>query len=91
MLDLKLGAKLSNHRIIEVSPIGGDNPFGDTITADEVVFDESGSHILGGRGKRSGFDPFGKIVDCNKNEAISAGSGGPDLSNHVNAPHCEWP
>ena len=37
MLDLKLSAKLSNHSIIKVSPIVGDDPFGDTITDDEVA------------------------------------------------------
>ena len=46
MLDLKLSAKLSNYRIVEISPIVGDNPFGDSITADEVVSDKSGYHIL---------------------------------------------
>ena len=47
MLDLKLCAKLSDHSIVEVSPIIGDDPFGDTITADEVLCDESGYHVLG--------------------------------------------
>ena len=47
MLDLKLSAKLSNHGIVMVSPIVGDDPFWDIIAADEVVFDESGYHILG--------------------------------------------
>ena len=46
MLDLKLNAKLSNHSIIEVSSIAGDNPFEDTITAYEVVSDKSCYHIL---------------------------------------------
>ena len=47
MLDFKLSAKFSNHKIVEVSPIVGDDPFGDTITSYEVVSDESGYHILG--------------------------------------------
>ena len=42
MLDLKLSAKLSDHSIVEVSPIVGNDTSGDTITADEVVSDESG-------------------------------------------------
>ena len=48
MLDLKLSAKLNNHSIVEVSPIVGDDPFGDAITKNEVVSDESGYNILGG-------------------------------------------
>ena len=47
MLDLKLSAELSNHSIIEVGPIVGDNPFGDTVTTYEVMLDESGYNVLG--------------------------------------------
>ena len=46
-LDLKLSAKLRDHSIVEVSPVIDDNPFGDTITAYEIVSDESGYHIPG--------------------------------------------
>ena len=46
MLDLKLSAQFPYHGIVEVSPIVVDDPFGDTITEDEVVSDESGYHIL---------------------------------------------
>ena len=47
MLNLELSAKFDNHSIVEVSPIVDDDPFGDTISVDEVMFDESGYHILG--------------------------------------------
>ena len=47
MIDFELSAKFGNHSIVEVSPIVGDDPFGDTIAADEVMFDESGYHVLG--------------------------------------------
>ena len=47
MLDLELSVKLGNHSIVKVSPIVDDDPFGDTIAGDEVMFDESGYHILG--------------------------------------------
>ena len=47
MLDFKLSAKFGNHSIVEVSPIVGDDPFGDTIAEDEVMFDKSGYHVLG--------------------------------------------
>ena len=46
LLDLELSAKFSNHSIVEVSTIVGDDPFGDTIAVDEVVFDESSYHAL---------------------------------------------
>ena len=47
MLDFELSAEFGNHSIVEVSPIIGYDPFGDTITEDDVVYDESGYHILG--------------------------------------------
>ena len=47
MLDLKLSAKLSDHSIGKVGPIVSDDPSRETITADEVVSDEAGYHILG--------------------------------------------
>ena len=47
MLDFELSEKFCNHSIVEVSPIVGYDPFEDTIEADEVMFDESGYHILG--------------------------------------------
>ena len=46
MLDLELSAKFGNYSIVEVSPIVGDDPFGDTIAEDEVMFDESGYNVL---------------------------------------------
>ena len=46
MLDLKLSANLSNHNTVEVSPIIGDDPFGDAISIDKVMLDETGHNIL---------------------------------------------
>ena len=46
MLDLKLSAKFNNHSIVEVSPIAGDDPFGDAIAADEVMLDEFGYNVF---------------------------------------------
>ena len=91
MLNFELSAKFRNHSIIEIGSIIGDDPFRDTILAYEVVSDESGYHILCDRGKRSGFDPLGEIINSDQNEAMSIGSGWLDLSNHVKAPHCKWP
>ena len=46
MFDLKLSAKFGNQSTVEVSPIIGNDPFGDTIAADEVMLDESGYNVL---------------------------------------------
>ena len=47
ILDFELSTKFCNHSIVEIDSIVSDDPFGDTIAADEVMFDESGCHILG--------------------------------------------
>ena len=47
MLDFELSAEFSNHSIIEIGFIVSDDPFGDTIAEDEVMFDEYGYHVLG--------------------------------------------
>ena len=51
MLDHELSAKFSNHSIFEVSPIVGDDSFGDAIPTDEVTLNEHGHNILGDGGK----------------------------------------
>ena len=37
-----------------------------------------------------GFDPFGKLVDCNEHVSESA-SAGPQRSNHIQSPNSEGP
>ena len=46
ILDFELSAKFGNHIIVEVRPIFGDDPLGDTIAVNEVMFDESGYHVF---------------------------------------------
>ena len=46
MLDFELSAKFCNHSIVEIGPIVSDDPFGDTLVADEVMLDESGYNVL---------------------------------------------
>ena len=47
MLDSELSAEFHDHRIIEISSIVGDNPFGDTVTTNDILLDESGYNVLG--------------------------------------------
>ena len=46
MLDFELHAEFSDHRIVEIGSIIGDDPFRDVVLADEVMLDESGYNIL---------------------------------------------
>src|ERR1051325_6677245 len=91
MLNLELRAEFDDHFVIEIGTIVCDDPFGDAVPTDKIMLDESSHNILGNRCERRCFYPLGKVVNCNKDEMVSIGSGRFDLSNHVNAPHCERP
>ena len=47
MLDLEMHAEFSDHGIVKVGAIVSDDPFRDTIPADEVMLDELGYYVLG--------------------------------------------
>ena len=46
MLDFELSAKFRSHNIVEIGSIVSYDPFGDTVTTDEVMFDKSGYSVL---------------------------------------------
>ena len=46
MIDLELRTEFHNHSIVEISSVVGDDPFGDTVTIDEVMLDKSGYNVL---------------------------------------------
>ena len=46
MLDFELHAEFHNHSIVKIGSVVGDDPFGDTITAYEVMLDKSGYNVL---------------------------------------------
>src|ERR1051325_4891801 len=91
MLNLELRAEFGDHFVIEIGTIICDDPFGDVVPTYKIMLDESSHNIFGNRCERGCFYPFGKVINNNKDEPMSIRSGGFDLSNHVNAPHCERP
>ena len=46
MLDSELSTKFRNHSIVEVGSIVSDDPFRDTVTANEVMLDKPGYNII---------------------------------------------
>ena len=46
MLDFELSVKFHNYSIIEISYVVNDDSFRDTVTEDEVMFDEFGYNVL---------------------------------------------
>ena len=49
MLYLELRVEFSDYLIIKIGTIVCDNPFGDAVSADKIMLDESSHHILGYR------------------------------------------
>ena len=63
MLSLKLLAQSGDHSIVHVCNVVSDDPFKDTILANEVLLDEAGNHILCDGGEGSSFDPLAKLIN----------------------------
>ena len=91
MLDLELRAEFGDHLVVEISTIVCDNPFGEAVSADEIMFDESSHDILGNRCVRGCFYPLGKLINIDEDEPVSIKSSRFDFANHVNASHRERP
>ena len=91
MINLELLAQSGDHSIIQICTVVCDDPVGYTIPTYEVLLDEAGNHIFCNGGEGSCFDPFGEIVNGNQDEAMSVGSCGLDLPNHIDSPHSEGP
>ena len=51
VLNLELHAEFRDHSIIDIGTIVRDNPFGDAIPIDKIMFNESGHNILGNGGQ----------------------------------------
>ena len=70
MLNLELLAQGGDHSIVKVCTVISDDPFGDTVPANKVLFDEAGNHILCDRCEGSCFDPLGEVVNGQQNEEV---------------------
>ena len=60
MLNLELLAQGSDHGIIKVCTVVGDDPIRDVVPANEVLLDEAGNNILCHGCEGSCFDPMVK-------------------------------
>ena len=62
MLNLELLAQGGDHSVVQVCIVVRNDSVRNTVPADEVLFDETGNHILRNGGEGSCFDPLGKII-----------------------------
>ena len=91
MLNLELLAQGGDHSIVKVCTVVSNNPFGDAVPKNEVLFDEAGNNITCDGCEGSCFDPFGKVINSHQDEEMSIGCRRLDHSTHVDSPHREWP
>ena len=63
MLNLELLAQGGDHSVVEIFTIVSDNPFRDTIPANEILLNEASNHILCNGGVESCLDLFGEVIN----------------------------
>src|SRR3954469_12470234 len=91
MLNLEGLTKLLHQLVIKIRSIISNDLLRNPITTYYVVLNKASNHLLGDIRIRCGFNPLGEVIDGNQNETMSIGSSRLNLSNHINAPHCERP
>ena len=63
MMCLELLAQGSDHSVVEIYTIFLDDPFRDTVPANEIFLDEPGDNVLGNGSEGSCLHPLCKIVN----------------------------
>ena len=74
VLDLKLHGELCDHSVVQISTIVCDDPFGDALPTDKVMFNEPDDHIFSNRGERGCFNPLCEVINGEEDEVMSVGS-----------------
>ena len=91
MLDFKLLAHFPHHFVIQVGAVIRDNLSWQTISADDLPLEESDHYTPRDIGVGSRFDPFGEIIYCHENEAMTVRSLRFDGPYDVYPPHGKRP
>src|SRR4051812_18703206 len=71
MFYLELFTQLCHHLVIKIGPINSDDLDWNPISANDLFLDEASNDLLGYVLVRSSFNPFGEVVDSNKNKFVS--------------------
>ena len=66
LLDLELFTEFGDYRVVEIHTIVSDDSLWDTVSTDEILFDEPGYNILGNGSERSRLNPLCEIVMATK-------------------------
>src|SRR3954462_15100556 len=91
MFNLELFTQFRHHLVIKIGPIISDDLDWNPISAYDLFLDEASDDLLGYVLVRSSFNPFGEVVDGNKNKSVSIRGLWLESSDHVYAPHSKGP
>ena len=71
VLYLELLAELSDHLVIKIGTIVRNDPFGDTVSTDQVMPNEPCHDVLGYGSIGSCFNPLCEVVNYHQDETMS--------------------
>ena len=91
MLDSEIRAHLLHHLVIQVGTIVGNDLPRKSVPTNQLPLDESDHYTPRDIGVGSRFDPFGEIIYCHENEAMTVRSLGFDGPYDVYPPHGKRP
>ena len=91
VLNFELGAHLFDHLIVEVRGIIWNGPFRQSISTNDLPFNELSDYGPCHTSIRGWFHKLCKIINYHENESMSIRSFWGNWSNHVHDPHWELP
>ena len=91
VLYLELLAELSDHLVIKIGTIVCNDSFRDAVPTDQVMPNETCHDALGYGGVGSCLNPLREVINRYQDETMPVGCRRSDLTDHIDAPHCERP
>src|ERR1051325_4368432 len=91
MFYLDTVTQLFHHFIVEIRAVISNDLLRNPITTNDIMLDKTCDHLSSDTSIRCCLNPFGKVINSNKDELMSIRSGRLNFSNHINAPHCKRP
>jgi len=87
MLDLEILAHFLHHFVVQIGAIVNNDLPRESVSTNQLPLYESDHHTSRDISIRSRFDPFGEVIYCHKNEAVTIRRFGFDGHNDIYSPH----
>ena len=87
MLDLEIPAHFLHHFVVQIGAIVSNDLPRESVSTNQFLLYESDHHTPRDIGIGSRFDPFGEIIYCHENEAMTVRSLGFDDPYDIYPPH----